>query len=136
MSYFKHAIEIAKEEGDRAEEGLAYGNLGLVYDLSKNFPLAIECRKIQLSIAEETKNLAQETLACANLGRVYFSSGDPNTAIYYFERLLKTAETSEETNLKRAAYEVLGNAYWKKKRLQKVLRVSQTLFKRRNGNGR
>ena len=61
MSYFKHAIEIAKEEGDRAEEGWAYGNLGLVYDLSKNFPLAIECCKLQLSIAEETKNLAQET---------------------------------------------------------------------------
>ena len=129
MSYFKHAIEIAKEEGDRAEEGLAYGNLGLVYDLSKNLPLSIECRKIQLSIAEETKNLAQETLACANLGRVYFSSGDPNTAIYYFERLLKTAETSEETNLKRAAYEGLGNAYWKKKDFKKSLECHKLYLK-------
>lgn len=129
MSYFKHAIEIAKEEGDRAEEGRAYGNLGLVYDLSKNFPLAIECRKLQLSIAEETKNLAQETLACANLGRVYFSSGDPNTAIYYFERLLKTAETSEETNLKRAAYEGLGNAYWKKKDFKKSLECHKLYLK-------
>ena len=132
----KHAIEIAKEEGDRAEEGWAYGNLGDVYELLKNFPHAIECYKLQLSIAEEMKNLVQEIVACTNLGYVYFTSGDPKTAIYYFERLLKIAETLEERNLKRIAYKGLGNAYWKKKRLQKVLRVSQTLFKRRSRNGR
>ena len=117
----KHAIEIAKEEGDRAEEGSAYGNLGLVYDLSKNFPHAIECCKLQLSIAEEMKNLAQEIAACTNLGRVYFSSGDPKTAMYYYERLLKIAETLEERNLKRVAYKGLGKGYYKNKDFKKSL---------------
>lgn len=117
----KHAIEIAKEEGDRAEEGSAYGNLGLVYDLSKNFPHAIECCKLQLSIAGEMKNLAQEIAACTNLGRVYFSSGDPKTAMYYYERLLKIAETLEERNLKRVAYKGLGKGYYKNKDFKKSL---------------
>ena len=117
----KHAIEIAKEQGDRAEEGSAYGNLGLVYDLSKNFPHAIECCKLQLSIAEEMKNLAQEIAACTNLGRVYFSSGDPKTAMYYYERLLKIAETLEERNLKRVAYKGLGKGYYKNKDFKKSL---------------
>ena len=127
MSFLKHAIEIAKEEGDRAKEGWAYGNLGLVYDLSKNFPRAIECRKLQLSIAEEMKNLAQEILACANLGHVYFSSGDPKTAIYYYERLLKSAETLEERDLKRVAYEGLGKAYYKNKDFKKSLECHKLL---------
>lgn len=117
----KHAIEIAKEEGDRAEEGSAYGNLGLAYDLSKNFPHAIECCKLQLSIAEEMKNLAQEIAACTNLGRVCFSSGDPKTAMYYYERLLKIAETLEERNLKRVAYKGLGKGYYKNKDFKKSL---------------
>lgn len=115
MSYLKHAIEIGKEEGDRAEEGSMYGNLGVFYELLKNFPHATECYKLQLSIAEEIQNLAQEIEACTNLGGLCLSSGDPKTAIYYYERLLKIVETLEERNLKRIAYEGLGNAYWKKK---------------------
>ena len=121
ISYLKHAIEIAKEEGDRAEEGRAYENLGLVYELLKNFPQAIECYKLQLSIAEEMKNLAQEMVICTNLGYVYFTSGDSKTAIYYYERLLKIAETLEERNLKRIAYNRLGNAYFTNKDFKKSL---------------
>ena len=129
ISYLKHAIEIAKEEGDRAEEGRAYGNLGLVYDLSKNFPHAIECYKLQLSIAEKLKNLVQEFAACTNLGSVYNSSGDPKTAFYYYERLLKIAETLEKRSLKGVAYEGLGEAYYKNKDFKKSLECHKLYLK-------
>ena len=78
---FKQAIEyhmlhltIAKEVGDRAGEGRAYGNLGNAYQGLGDFKQAIEYHMLHLTIAKEVGDRAGEGRAYGNLGNAYRQS--------------------------------------------------------------
>ena len=77
------AGEIAKEVGDRAGEGMAYGNLGIAFDSQGDFNKAIEYHTLDLAIAKEVGDRAGEGRAYGNLGIAYQSQGDFNKAIEY-----------------------------------------------------
>ena len=62
--------------GYRAEESVAYGNLGSAYFLQGGYGKAIEYYAQHLEIAKEVGDRAEEGKAYSNLGIAYFPQGD------------------------------------------------------------
>ncbi|XP_078380663.1 tetratricopeptide repeat protein 28-like isoform X2 [Oculina patagonica] len=110
-NYHERSLKIAKEVGDTAGEGHAYGNLGNAYLSLGDFRKAIECHEYLLKITKEVEDRAGEGSAYGNLGNAYLRLGDYKKAIECSECYLKIAkEVGDETGEGRA-YGILGNAY-------------------------
>jgi tetratricopeptide (TPR) repeat protein len=80
IEYHAQHLAIAKEVGERAGEGRAYGNLGRAYqegNFSKNF----EYHAQHMAIATEVGDRVGEGEAYGDLGRAYQSQGDFGQAI-------------------------------------------------------
>ncbi len=75
IQYHGQHLEIAKELGDRAGKGKAYGNLGRAYKSQWAFSKAIQYHAQHLAIAKEVGDRAGEGRAYANLGCAYQSQG-------------------------------------------------------------
>ena len=60
IEYHEKDLKIAKEIGDRAGEGAAYGNLGNAYDSLGDYQKAIEYNEKHLKIAKEIGDRAGE----------------------------------------------------------------------------
>ena len=67
IEYHRQRLAIAKEVGDRAGEGLTYGNLGNAYRSQGDFSKAIEHHGQRLAIAKEVGDRAGEGMAYGNL---------------------------------------------------------------------
>ena len=104
-------MKIAKELGDRAGEGGAYGNLGIAYKSLGHYQKAIEYHEKILKIANEIGDRAGEGRAYGNLGNAYRSLGDYQKAIEYLEARLKIAKEIGDRAGEGAAYGNLGNNY-------------------------
>jgi len=61
-------LKIAKEIGDRAGEGRAYGNLGNTYRSLGDYQKAIDYHEKHLKIAKQIGDQAGEGNAYGNLG--------------------------------------------------------------------
>ena len=64
-------MKIAKEVGDRAGEGRAYGNLGNAYDSLADYQKAIEFYEKDLKVTTEIRDRAGLGGAYGNLGNAY-----------------------------------------------------------------
>ena len=106
----KH-LSIAKEVGDRAGEGSAYGKLGTAYRNLGNFKQAIEYYKEDLSIAKEVGNRAGEGSAYGNLGIAYCNLGNFKQAIQYHEKHLSIVKEVGNRAEEGSVYGSLGIAY-------------------------
>ena len=104
-------MKIAKEIGDRAGEGRAYGNLGITYKSLGDYQKAIEYHEVRLIIAKEIGDRAGEGRAYGNLGNAYQSLGDYQKATEYHEVRLKIAKEIGDRAGEGGAYGNLGNAY-------------------------
>ena len=60
LEHHNEHLTIAKEVGDRAGEGQAYGNLGIAYDSQGDYAKAIEYHAQHLAIAKEVGDRAEE----------------------------------------------------------------------------
>ncbi|KAL9965096.1 hypothetical protein ACROYT_G028845 [Oculina patagonica] len=115
---FKKAIEyhelhliIAKEVGDTAGEGRAYGSLGNAYHSLGDFKQAMEYHERDLKIAKEVGDTAGEGCAYGNLGCAYHRLGHFKKAIEYHELHLKIAKEVRDAAGEGGAYGNLGNDY-------------------------
>ena len=88
IEYREKHLKIAKEIGDRAQEGRAYGDLGNAYWSLGHYQKAIEYHENRLKIAKEIGDRAGEGAAYAHLGSAYNSMGDYQKAIEYHEKYL------------------------------------------------
>jgi hypothetical protein len=75
IEYHTQRLAIAKEVGDRAGEGAAYGSLGCAYNLQGSVSKAIEHDGQHLAIAKQVGDRAGEGAAYANLGNACQSQG-------------------------------------------------------------
>ena len=81
IEYHTQCLAIAKEVGDRAGEGRAYGSLGNAYRSHGDYAKAIEYHSQDLAIAMEVGDRAGEGWAYESLGNAYASQGDYSKAI-------------------------------------------------------
>ena len=89
INQHKQRLSIAKELGDRAGEGRAYGNLGNAYQSLGDFKQAVKYQNQHLSIAKEVGDRAGEGRAYVNLGNAYQSLGDMQVALDYYRLSVK-----------------------------------------------
>ena len=108
---YEESLSIAKEVGDRAEEGRAYGKLGLAYRRLSDFNQAIECHKQELNIAKELDDKTKEGRAYGNLGLAHSSLGEFKQAIEYHNQGLSIAREIGNKPEEGRAYGNLGEAY-------------------------
>ena len=111
IDYHERILEIARELGDRWNEGAAYGNLGNAYQSLGDFKRAIDYHKRCLEIAKELGDRSGQGKACGNLGNSYRSLGDFKTAVDYHEDHLKIVRELGDRSGEGKAYGNLGNAY-------------------------
>ena len=97
--------------GDRAGEGIAYGNLGNDHYCLGNFKQAIEYHKQDLNIVKEVKDRAGEGNANGHLGNAYCSLGDLRLAIEYHIQHLSIAKEVLDRAGEGVAYGNLGIAH-------------------------
>ena len=111
IDYYEKNLSIAKEVGDRAGEGLTYGNLGNAFSNVGNFKQAIEYYEKGLSIAKEVGNRAGEGSAYGNMGNGYLSLRNFKKAIEYYEKHLSIAKEIGDRAREGLCYGRLGTAY-------------------------
>ena len=111
IEHFQKRISIAKEAGDRAGEGAAYGNLGNAYLSLGKFQESKEYSNKHLSIVKEVGDRAGEGGACGNLGNAYLRLGKFQEAIEYYNKHLSIAKEVGDRAGEGGACGNLGNAY-------------------------
>ena len=105
------SYKLQTKEGDKAGEGLVYGNLGNAYLFLGDFHKAIEYYECYLRIAKEVGDKAGEKRACGSLGIAYESLSDFHKAIEYHRRHLQIAKEEGDKAGEGLAYGNLGIAY-------------------------
>jgi tetratricopeptide (TPR) repeat protein len=92
IEYHTQDLAIAKEVGDRAGEGRAYGNLCNAYQSQGDFIKTIEYHTQHLAIAKEVGDRRGDGRAYASLDIEYQSHGDISKAIEYHTQALAIAK--------------------------------------------
>ena len=122
-------MKIAKEIGDCAGEGAAYGNLGITYQSLGNYQKAIEFHQEGFKIAKEIGDRAGEGKAYENLSIAYQSLADYQKAIEYDEKHLKIAKEIGDRAGEGRAYGSLGSAYGLLGEYQKAIEYFEKYLK-------
>ena len=87
IEYYQQALQIAREIGDRRNEGVWLGNLGLAYSALGEMERAIEYYQQGLQIAREIGDRRVEALTSWNLGLLYEDS-EPARAVELMQTLV------------------------------------------------
>ena len=88
LEHHKEHLTMAKELGDRAEEGGAYGNLGNAYQSQGDFSkVIIEYHTQHLAIAKGLADWAGKGIADGDLGNGYHSQGGCQAIKYHTQHL-------------------------------------------------
>ncbi|XP_068675882.1 tetratricopeptide repeat protein 28-like [Montipora foliosa] len=114
MSVFEQYIQelsVARKEGNRKGEGIAYFNLGDYYYGLAYFEQAKRNCTEALSIFKEIGFSAGERKACCNLGRAYHSLGNFKKARKYLKQHLSIAKKAGDRAEEGIANGNLSNAY-------------------------
>ena len=85
IEFLDKALEISRELGDRHNEGIWLGNLGIIFLGKGEIDQSIEHFKKALLIAQEIGDRLSEAKHSWNLGLIYKDQGDISTAISYMQ---------------------------------------------------
>ena len=108
VQWYDLDLKTAKQDGDRAGEGKACGNLGGVYCSLGEFKAAIDYCKRQLQIAKELSDNYEQAKAYCNLGIAHKCRGHFQLAIDFQEKFLKISIELHDRSLEGKAYCNLG----------------------------
>jgi len=106
LDYAQSALVLARQTGNRINEGNALGNLGLAYAVLGETRKAIELYEQALVVTRETGLRHGEGQVLGNLGNAYFALGELPRAIECHEQQLLIAH---ETGNQQAEGNALGN---------------------------
>jgi tetratricopeptide (TPR) repeat protein len=106
ISWFKDALDAARQLKNRAAEGVHLGNLGIVYRQLGETRRAVEFYEQQLIIAREIGHRLSERNALGSLGNAYIDLGETHRAVEFYEQSLVT---SREIGDRRGEGTILGN---------------------------
>ena len=111
IKYHQRHLEIAKEMGDKAREGVSYRNLGNAYQGLGQFKTAIEYHQRHLEIAKEVGDKTGEGRSYSNLGNTYQGLRQFKTAIEYHQRHLDIVKKVRDKAGEGTSNGNLGKAY-------------------------
>ena len=128
---FKGELTIMKTIGDKRQEVMAYGRLGLVCSRLREFQKAKEYHEKALAIAIEIGDREGEGIMCGSLGVVFDSLGEYQKAKEYHEKALAVAIETGDRKEERTTYADLGHVFYSlceyqkaKEYLEKALAVT------------
>ena len=111
VNHHLRQLSVAKQVGDKAEEGRAFKNLCIAYQSIGDFKQAIRYHMLYLTISKKVRDRAREGGAYGNLGIAYKNIGDFKQAIeYHMLHLTISKEVGDRAGEGRA-YGNLGIAY-------------------------
>jgi tetratricopeptide (TPR) repeat protein len=111
IDYYKQALAISHEIGDRRGEGNKLGNLGLAYADLGQVERAIDYYEQALPISREIGDRRGEGNRLGNLGLAYAALGQVERAIDYYEQALAIGREIGDRRGEGADLGNLGNAY-------------------------
>ena len=111
IHYHGLCLKVAKEVGNRAEEGRANSNLGSDYHSFGDYEKALHHHELHLEMAKQLGSRAEEGAANGNLGKVYCSLGDFKKAIYFHNSYLEIVKEVGDKLGEGHAYGCLGSDY-------------------------
>ena len=111
IRWLEASAEAARKLGNRGDEGMAAGNLGLAYADLGETRRAIEYYEQRLEIARETEDRRGEGNALNNLGIANRNLGEPRRAIEYYEQVIAITRDTGDRRGEGMASGNLGLAY-------------------------
>ena len=112
---------MAKEAGNKAEEGSAYCNLGHAFYGLSDFKKAEEYHSLDLAIAKEIGSKAAEARAYGNLGNAFYGFGDFRKGIEYHHQRLAIVKELENKAWEGETYGDLGIGFFHLGNFEKVM---------------
>ena len=103
---YEHALEIARNDDDKHNEGTLLGNLGIAYVLLGETPQAIDHYLQALTISRQIGDRHGESRHLGNLGLVYHELNEIQQAIDYYTQAITIVR---ELGYKRGEGRHLGN---------------------------
>jgi CHAT domain-containing protein len=88
LQAWQKALEIYRDIQNKKKEGIALGQLGLVYGIFGNRNREFHCLSKSLSIAKQFKDYQAELRALINLGNAYQSISEYTQAINFYQKSL------------------------------------------------
>ena len=116
---------IAKDLGDKAGEGRAYGHLGGTFQRLGNYKKAMDYYNRRLRIAQELGDKLGEGTACGCLGSVSQFLGDYKKAIDWHNQQLRIAKNIGHQGMEGIARSDIGQCFEKLNLLPKALENHQ-----------
>ena len=111
ISYHNFHVSIAKEMGYKAEEGVAYFNLGNTFYRLRDFNMAKVNYTLCLSIAKEAGAKRREGVMYSNLGNTFLRLGEFSKAIDSYKLQLSIAKEIDDKTEEGRAYGNIGNGF-------------------------
>ena len=111
IKWLEASAEAARKLGNRGDEGMALGNLGVAYAQLGEPRRAIKYFEQDLAIARETEDRRGEGQTLGNLGLAYADLGEPKRAIEYYEQVLTIARETGDRRGEGMTLNNLGIAY-------------------------
>jgi tetratricopeptide (TPR) repeat protein len=88
LDYYKQALTIMRQVGDRLGEATTLNNIGSVYDDLGDKQKALEHYNLALPISREFRDRIVEAATLNNIGLVYSSLGEKERALDYYSQAL------------------------------------------------
>ena len=129
IEYYERRLKIAQEVGDRANKGVAYGNLGNAYHMLGDFKEAIKYHDRYLTFVKEVGDRAAEGRTHGNLGNTYNSLGVFKNAMECHECHLKIAKEIGDRAVEGRVYSNLGNAHQNLGNFKKAIECHESYLK-------
>jgi tetratricopeptide (TPR) repeat protein len=92
MKYYEPALNIAREIGDRRNEGGILASIGeIIHSLRGDYDEAMKCYEPALNIARDIGDRHNEGIILANIGKIHSLRGDYDDAMKCYEPALNIA---------------------------------------------
>lgn len=88
--YFEKALDLAIQLQDTIEMAVGYGQLGVVYQLKKDYITSLEYAKLELKTYEQHRDSNYISQAYYGVGSTYYYMGQLDSAKLCFEKALQT----------------------------------------------
>eukprot|EP00058_Branchiostoma_floridae_P003328 XP_002588816.1 hypothetical protein BRAFLDRAFT_89753 [Branchiostoma floridae] len=109
IQYYEQALSLARQLGDRRQEGIAYNRLGTAYVDIREYEVALEWYQKQLKICQEIEDKKEQIIAHVSVGNANRFLRNIEQAASHFNSALQLAEQTEDEHGQLRVYIPMGD---------------------------